>query len=171
MTADLDPANPPNKSSHCLFCNSKLGVSSRNSCDIFSNKSLLGNEDRALSTLIGEVLQIEATKESIHSNIICKKCFKLLYELDEIETRMTELKMELTTNYNKTIKLITEGPPPEVPEEEEGKLPAGPEGEVVVKKRGRKKGQVYKKTKPSSPQESEEELEAKVIKLISYLLN
>lgn len=34
---------------------------------------------------------------------VCKKCFKLLNEVDELEERLVELRMELSSNYNRTL--------------------------------------------------------------------
>lgn len=34
---------------------------------------------------------------------VCKKCYKLLNEVDSLEERLVELRMELSTSYNRTL--------------------------------------------------------------------
>lgn len=41
--------------------------------------------------------------------LICKKCFKLIDELEELEQRVEEVKDELIGNYQKTLNHINSG--------------------------------------------------------------
>lgn len=102
MTADSEK-----DCTHCLVCNSKVGVSTRNSIRIFNENSILSSE-KPLVDVICSVLQVEVTEESVHSLVICKKCFKLFNEIDELEARLGEVKLELFNNYKKTIKKISD---------------------------------------------------------------
>ncbi|XP_011256418.1 zinc finger protein 431 isoform X1 [Camponotus floridanus] len=98
MTADKD-------CTHCLVCNSKAGVSTRNSVRIF-NDSTNTTSEKSLADIIATVLKKDINEESVHSLVICKKCFKLFNEVDELETRLTEIKLELFNNYKKTVKKL-----------------------------------------------------------------
>lgn len=93
-------------STTCLLCNASSGVSTRNSVPIF--ECLTSTSERPLVKLIGFVLGLEITVEDVHSTIICKKCFKLCDELDELEDRLSELKQEISTNYQRTLKRLEE---------------------------------------------------------------
>lgn len=101
MTADSDK-----DCTHCLVCNSKVGVSTRNSVRIFNDSSITTSE-KPLADIIGTVLETDVNEESVHSLVICKKCFKLFNEVDELETRLTEIKLELFNNYNKTVNKLS----------------------------------------------------------------
>lgn len=124
MTADAE-----NKSMHCLLCNSRVGVSTRNTCPIFQQN--VTTSDRTVAATIGLVLNQEITQETTHSDVVgilfllgvsctikftnmqnlchflymqvCKKCYKLLNEVDSLEERLVELRMELSTSYNRTL--------------------------------------------------------------------
>ncbi|XP_071553122.1 uncharacterized protein [Temnothorax nylanderi] len=99
MMADSDK-----DSTQCLVCDSKIGVSTRNSIRIFDDSSCTASE-RSLVDVVSAVLEIDINEESAHSNVICKKCFKLFNEVDELESKLTEVKMELCNNYKKTIEV------------------------------------------------------------------
>lgn len=100
MTADSDK-----DCTHCLVCNSKVGVSTRNSVRIF-NDSTVTTSEKPLADVIATVLETDVNEESVHSLVICKKCFKLFTEVDELETRLTEIKLELFNNYKRTVKKL-----------------------------------------------------------------
>jgi len=75
MTADSDK-----DCTHCLVCNSKAGVSTRNSVRIF-NDSTNTTSEKPLADIIATVLKTDINEESVHSLVICKKCFKLFNEV------------------------------------------------------------------------------------------
>jgi len=75
--ADL---NLPKDSIQCLVCDNKIGVSTRNSVRIFDDSSYTLSE-KPLVDVISAVLKTDINKESVHSLIICKKCFKLFNEV------------------------------------------------------------------------------------------
>lgn len=71
---------------HCLVCNSRVSVSTRNSYQIFNNQVQTCSE-RPVNCIMSTVLGKELTETNVHSLIICKKCFKLFNEVDELEMR------------------------------------------------------------------------------------
>lgn len=73
MTADSDK-----DCTHCLVCNSKVGVSTRNSVRIFNDST---TSEKPLADIIATVLETDVNEESVHSLVICKKCFKLFTEV------------------------------------------------------------------------------------------
>ncbi|XP_076620715.1 uncharacterized protein LOC143341634 isoform X2 [Colletes latitarsis] len=102
MTADLEK-----DSTHCLICNSKVGVSTRNSIRIFNENSVTSSE-KPLIDIICIVLETDLNEENVHSLVICKKCYKLFNEIDDLESRLTEVKLELFNNYKKTVTKISD---------------------------------------------------------------
>lgn len=52
---------------------------------------------------MSQVLGTEITEESVHSFLICKKCYRLFDEVDELEHRLLEIKVELVGNYKKSV--------------------------------------------------------------------
>ncbi|CAK9822982.1 Zinc finger protein 235 [Anthophora retusa] len=102
MTADSDK-----DCTHCLICNSKVGVSTRNSIRIFNENSVTSSEKPLVDTIC-TVLETDLNEENVHSLVICKKCYKLFNEIDELESRLTEVKVELFNNYKKTMKKIAD---------------------------------------------------------------
>lgn len=78
MTADSEK-----DSTHCLICNSKVGVSTRNSIRIFNENSVTSSE-KSLVDAICTVLETDLNEENVHSLVICKKCYKLFNEVNEI---------------------------------------------------------------------------------------
>ncbi|PBC32972.1 Zinc finger protein [Apis cerana cerana] len=102
MTADSEK-----DSTHCLVCNSKVGVSTRNSIRIFNENSLTSSEKPLVDTIC-TVLETDLNEENVHSLVICKKCYKLFNEIDELENRLSEIKLELFNNYKKTIKKLSD---------------------------------------------------------------
>lgn len=78
MTADSEK-----DSTHCLICNSKVGVSTRNSIRIFNENSLTSSE-KPLADIICAVLETDLNEESVHSVVVCKKCYKLFNEVIKI---------------------------------------------------------------------------------------
>lgn len=101
MTADAEK-----NCTHCLVCNSKVGVSTRNSVRIFGSTSVSASEKPLVET-ISSVLDVELNEESVHSLVVCKKCFKLFNEVDELENRLAEIKVELFANYKRTTRKLS----------------------------------------------------------------
>ncbi|KAL2733303.1 zinc finger protein 724-like [Vespula maculifrons] len=102
MTADFEK-----DITHCLICNSKVGVSTRSSIRIFNETSVTTSEKPLVDTIC-TVLEISINEESAHSLVICKKCYKLFNEVDELENRLLEIKQELYNNYQKTVTKISD---------------------------------------------------------------
>ncbi|XP_044730152.1 zinc finger protein 287-like [Chrysoperla carnea] len=87
---------------HCLICDSRVGVSTRNSVSIFS-KQIQTISGSPMNSLISKIVDKELNEENVHSLVVCKKCFKLFAEYDELEVRLNEIKFEVGNNYKRTI--------------------------------------------------------------------
>ncbi|KAF5277010.1 hypothetical protein FQR65_LT16089 [Abscondita terminalis] len=108
---------------HCLICNARVGVSTRTSLQIFSKEVIhhrsnhhvtinFQNQtctEKPISLVIAQVLEEKITEDSVHSLLICKKCFKLFDELEELEQRIDEIKDEVVANYRRSINIIKNG--------------------------------------------------------------
>lgn len=55
------------------------------------------------------MLEEQIAEDSVHSLLLCKKCFKLFDELEELEQRIDEIKDEVVENYRKTLTRIKNG--------------------------------------------------------------
>lgn len=86
----------------CLICNASVGVSTRNSCPIFQYN--VTSSEQPVANILSVILGQEVRKELVHSEIICKKCYKLCNEVDELQERLTEIKMELNNYYQRTLR-------------------------------------------------------------------
>nr|XP_022900651.1 zinc finger protein 37 homolog isoform X2 [Onthophagus taurus] len=89
--------------SFCLVCSGRVGVSTRNAINIFGNE-VITCSNRPLNFVISQILGIDIQENTVHSLIICKKCFKLVNEVDELEQRLLEIKLELSNNYKKSFE-------------------------------------------------------------------
>ncbi|KAL3284738.1 hypothetical protein HHI36_018883 [Cryptolaemus montrouzieri] len=86
----------------CLICNGTCATS-RNSIPIFSEQTITCSE-KPLVAILGRVLDKQITEDSVHSKLICKKCFKTFDELDELELKCNEIKGEITRNYSLSLQ-------------------------------------------------------------------
>lgn len=86
----------------CLICDASMGVSTRKCCPIFEQR--VSSSDRTIVSVISCILGVNLTEEDVHSNVVCKKCFKACNEVDELEDRLSELKLELSSSYQRTMK-------------------------------------------------------------------
>lgn len=103
MSGDVVVSHTENKQ-NCLFCNAQLAVSTRNCFNIF--KTILFPLEKKACDLIGAVLDTEVTEGSVHSDVVCKKCFKLVNEFADLESRVNEIKQELNTTYKRTTEYL-----------------------------------------------------------------
>ena len=77
MMADFDK-----DSMQCLVCNTKVVLSARNSIHIFDESYTISK--KPLVDVISAILGIDIDHDSVHSPIICKKCFKQFSEVKTI---------------------------------------------------------------------------------------
>lgn len=54
--------------------------------------------------ILSRVLEKDITEDTVHSKLICKKCFKSFDELDELEMRCNEIRGDLSRNYKLSIQ-------------------------------------------------------------------
>ncbi|XP_011506031.1 PREDICTED: zinc finger protein 502-like isoform X2 [Ceratosolen solmsi marchali] len=86
---------------YCLLCDNKIGISSRNSICIFEDNAITSSE-KPIIDILCSLLQVTINKENARSEIICKKCFRLINEANELESKLTEVKLEISNLYKKT---------------------------------------------------------------------
>lgn len=89
-------------SNTCLICDGSTGVSARNAISIFRHR--VTSSDRTVVKVIDGVLGITLSSEDVHSIVVCRRCFKSLNEVDELEDRLADIKLELTSQYQRTLK-------------------------------------------------------------------
>ncbi|KAF5299695.1 hypothetical protein FQA39_LY11490 [Lamprigera yunnana] len=93
---------------HCLVCNARVGVSTRTSLQIFSRENQTCTE-KPISQVMSQVLEEKISEDSVHSLLLCKKCFKLFDEVEELEQRIDEIKDEIIANYRRSINIAKNG--------------------------------------------------------------
>lgn len=93
--------------------------------------------ERPLSFIMTQVLGTEIKEDAVHSLLVCKKCYKLFDEVDELERRLLEIKVELVTNYKNSVEKAKEA-------EEEGESMKMQE-DSNVQEEGNKENEVPKK--------------------------
>lgn len=130
MTADTEK-NPLAKNTTCLICDASVGVSTRNSCPIFHQN--VTTSDKPVSKIIGFVLGLEIVEELVHSVVVCKKCFKLFNEIDELQERLAELRVEINGNYQRTIRKYDGSAVDETTKEDERRRQASADGSNKIK--------------------------------------
>ncbi|KAK5640574.1 hypothetical protein RI129_011385 [Pyrocoelia pectoralis] len=104
----MSPSAAVKENPHCLICNARVGVSTRTSLQIFGKESQTSSE-RPISQVISQVLEENITEDSVHSLLLCKKCFKLFDELEELEQRIEEIKDEVLANYKRSVNIVKNG--------------------------------------------------------------
>lgn len=104
MATDLEQQNSSATSNTCLICDGSTGVSARNAISIFQNR--VASSDRTVVKVIDGVLGITLSSEDVHSIVVCRRCFKSLNEVDELEDRLADIKLELTSQYQRTLKYV-----------------------------------------------------------------
>ncbi|XP_076066533.1 uncharacterized protein LOC143039948 [Oratosquilla oratoria] len=91
---------------HCLVCNAKLGVSARGAIDIFSDKVKTTHRQMHVHSVLGNLLNQDLSSDAVHSGILCKKCFRLLDDIDSLEGQLVCMKQELTNKYMRTLAIV-----------------------------------------------------------------
>ncbi|XP_014216859.1 zinc finger protein 436 [Copidosoma floridanum] len=102
--ADM-PVEHDKQKHNCLLCNGKLGATSRSVVSIFGENALTTSENFIVDVLFF-ILQ-QPIKENSHSSVICKKCLKLVNEVDELNTRLKKLKQGICDSFKKTLDRVS----------------------------------------------------------------
>ncbi|XP_017770219.1 PREDICTED: zinc finger protein 37-like isoform X2 [Nicrophorus vespilloides] len=84
----------------CLICNGKL--TNRSALRIFEGDTQTCSS-RPLSFIIAQVLGQDISEDTVHSPLICRKCFRSFDEIDEMESRLIEVKLDLVNSYKKSV--------------------------------------------------------------------
>lgn len=51
-------------------------------------------------SVLGSIINVELNAAAVHSNIVCKKCFKLLDDIDSLEMQLVSMKQVRFYNEN-----------------------------------------------------------------------
>lgn len=84
----------------CLICNGSINVSTRKLFPIFEHR--LTTTDRLVVTVMSAILGLNFKLGTVSSDAICRKCFKVFDELDELEGRVTDIKTRIYNDYHRT---------------------------------------------------------------------
>lgn len=109
---ERDPLDPDpkislgNSSPHCLVCNAKLGVSARGAMELFSEKAKTSHRQIEVHVLLSNIVNQEIQHKCIHSSIVCKKCYKLIDDIDSLEGQLISMKQVVTNKYMRTLAIV-----------------------------------------------------------------
>ncbi|XP_071450062.1 uncharacterized protein [Hetaerina americana] len=103
MTADTEEQlNTVPRDTKCFICNARVGTSGRSSFNFFQSETVTSSSHKQVYFCIASILECELLEESVHSQVICKKCYKTVNEIDDLECRTAELKNEIYQKYQQT---------------------------------------------------------------------
>ncbi|CAL4128378.1 unnamed protein product, partial [Meganyctiphanes norvegica] len=84
----------------CLVCNKGLPqVESQDCVNLF--KASMTVSHRKLSTMLGRLVGLTLSKA--HSDMLCRRCFGLVEQVDGLEIELADTKMELVQQYESTV--------------------------------------------------------------------
>ncbi|KAM3968998.1 uncharacterized protein ACR2FA_003026 [Aphomia sociella] len=71
---------------NCLICDAQTGSSLKNYISIFGENNGL-QSGKKLPDILKEIIEKPIRENYVHSNSICKKCYKFCTEYDSIQVR------------------------------------------------------------------------------------
>ncbi|KAK4319020.1 hypothetical protein Pmani_009999 [Petrolisthes manimaculis] len=98
----ISQANSP----HCLVCNAKLGVSARGAMEVFSDKAKTSHRQLHVHIVLSTIVNQDVSAVVSHSSIVCKKCFKLIDDIDSLEGQLINMKQVVTNKYMRTLAIV-----------------------------------------------------------------
>jgi len=63
-------------------------------------------------------LEINIVEDEVHSNLVCRQCFKMVNEFADLESRAGEIRNNMLSNYNSTLRAFDQEEEEEVITEE-----------------------------------------------------
>ncbi|KAJ8925134.1 hypothetical protein NQ315_001316 [Exocentrus adspersus] len=100
-TEDIMSTGSGSPGAFCLVCNGSC-LSTRNSVQIFNKEGHTGREH--ITSLLSNVLDRDIKEDPEQTQVLCKKCYKLLDELYELQNRVTEIKNEIFELHRGAVK-------------------------------------------------------------------
>ncbi|XP_047491966.1 zinc finger protein 37-like [Penaeus chinensis] len=119
---------------HCLVCNVHLGMFAKGGMEVFSDKVTTSFGKMQIHNVLGSIVNQELNAASIHSSIVCKKCFKLLDDIDALEGQLVNMKQVVSSKYTMTLALVKKGLVGKAVLEEPSRQPPPPPKEKKIVK-------------------------------------
>nr|XP_045606102.1 zinc finger protein 419-like [Procambarus clarkii]XP_045606103.1 zinc finger protein 419-like [Procambarus clarkii] len=94
---------------HCLVCNVHLGMFAKGGMEVFSEKITTSVGKMQIYSVLGSIVNQELNTANVHSSIVCKKCFKLLDDIDGLEGQLVSMKQVVSSKYAMTVALVKKG--------------------------------------------------------------
>ncbi|KAG7170844.1 Zinc finger protein 431-like [Homarus americanus] len=111
---------------HCLVCNVHLGMFAKGGMEVFSEKVITSLGKMQIHNVLGSIINQELNAATVHSSIVCKKCFKLLDDIDALEGQLVSMKRVVSSKYTMTLALVKKGLVGKAVLEEPSKQPTPP---------------------------------------------
>lgn len=111
---------------HCLICNVHLGMFAKGGMEVFSEKVTTSFGKMQIHSVLGSIINQELNAAIVHSSIVCKKCFKLLDDIDALEGQLVNMKQVVSSKYTMTMALVKKGLVGKAVLEEPSKQPPPP---------------------------------------------
>ncbi|KAJ8708101.1 hypothetical protein PYW08_010467 [Mythimna loreyi] len=86
----------------CFICDNKAGLSLRNASSLFGEHNTL-QSGKKVSEVVSEIVGKPVVENKVHTNILCKKCFKTCSEYDSIQVRLQTIKTDLLRQFKESL--------------------------------------------------------------------
>ncbi|XP_028038487.1 zinc finger and SCAN domain-containing protein 2-like isoform X3 [Bombyx mandarina] len=90
-------------SSCCFLCNSQSSISLRNATNLFGEHNTL-KSGKKLHEVVSEILEKDLKENAVHSQIVCKKCYKSCSEYDFTQVSLQSMKADLINQFKTSIQ-------------------------------------------------------------------
>ncbi|KAK7076801.1 hypothetical protein SK128_008115, partial [Halocaridina rubra] len=71
--------------------------------DIFKDSSITSHTQQKISNILSSVLKSPLDCTQVHSRALCRRCFRLVDELDEVQQRSIVIKSTIEGWYNRSL--------------------------------------------------------------------
>lgn len=74
--------------------------------EVFSDKAKTSHRQLQVHTVLSTIVNQDLSALVAHSSIVCKKCFKLIDDIDSLEGQLMNMKQVVTNKYMRTLALV-----------------------------------------------------------------
>ncbi|XP_068227185.1 zinc finger protein 227-like [Palaemon carinicauda] len=120
------PKNGGSTTPHCLVCNVHLGMFAKGGMEVFSEKVTTTHGKLQIHSVLSTIVNQELNTSVVHSSIVCKKCFKLIDDIDALEDKLINMKQVVSTKFTMTLALVKKGMVGKAVIDEQAKAPLQP---------------------------------------------
>ncbi|XP_022828611.1 zinc finger and BTB domain-containing protein 17-like isoform X2 [Spodoptera litura] len=86
----------------CFICNAKASVALKNAITLFGNDSTLPS-GKKITDILSEIVEKPVQNKKVHTDVLCKKCWKTCCDYDTTRIRLETMKSELLEQFKSSI--------------------------------------------------------------------